>query len=313
MKPIKIIDSRFARTTTHEVLTGGCLSVMHREWESPGPDKFPRDPVDLVVTSPPYSAKPKYTEGGETIFDLKGMDYVDWLADRVCMMTRICRGLVCVVIQGGVGKFRYDSTPFLLVAYLYKYNIHLWQSPFIYHRHGNPGSGGPQGWKCNYEFVLPFVAGHIRRLPWAMPLADAKPPKYAPGGPCSNRDAKGVRAKRKAYKPPALANPGNVISGPVGKGHMGSDLAHKGEAPFPEWLVSPIIRAYCPPGGVVVDPFAGSGTVAAVAMLNGRSSVSIDLRSSQAELTESRIRESLFRSADTGEQCRDGETSSNPE
>lgn len=48
-------------------------------------------------------------------------------------------------------------------------------------------------------------------------------------------------------------------------------------ATFPKKLVEPCVKAGCPEGGVVLDPFGGSGTVAVVAQSLGRRSVLIDL------------------------------------
>lgn len=48
-------------------------------------------------------------------------------------------------------------------------------------------------------------------------------------------------------------------------------------ATFPEALVEPCILAGCPEGGVVLDPFAGTGTVGAVAQRLSRRAVLIDL------------------------------------
>ncbi len=88
----------------------------------------------------------------------------------------------------------------------------------------------------------------------------------------------------------AIANPGNVLKYNVGKGHMGHDLAHENEAPFPEGLPDFFIRSFCPPGGVVLDCFSGSGTTGAAAEKAGRKWVGIDIRQSQVELSMKRIR-----------------------
>jgi site-specific DNA-methyltransferase (adenine-specific) len=48
-------------------------------------------------------------------------------------------------------------------------------------------------------------------------------------------------------------------------------------ATFPEALVEPMIRAGCPKGGTVLDPFCGSGTVMRVAEKLGRKGIGIDL------------------------------------
>jgi DNA modification methylase len=48
-------------------------------------------------------------------------------------------------------------------------------------------------------------------------------------------------------------------------------------ATFPRALVEPCIKAGCPPNGVVLDPFAGSGTTGLVAQSLSRRAVLIDL------------------------------------
>lgn len=83
----------------------------------------------------------------------------------------------------------------------------------------------------------------------------------------------------------------DVIRCQVGGGQMGSDLAHENEAPYPEQLVEPFVRCFCPPNGVVADPFAGSGTTGAVALRWGRRFIGCDLRASQVELSQRRLAE----------------------
>ena len=48
-------------------------------------------------------------------------------------------------------------------------------------------------------------------------------------------------------------------------------------APFPEELVKRCLSVGCPPGGVVLDPFVGSGTTMHVALALGSSAIGIDL------------------------------------
>jgi len=91
------------------------------------------------------------------------------------------------------------------------------------------------------------------------------------------------------YTIPAKANPGNVIECIVGGGVMGDKLCHENEAPFPEALAEFFIRSFCPPGGIVCDPFSGSGTVASVAKMHGRKWIGIDVRQTQVDLATKRI------------------------
>ena len=56
-------------------------------------------------------------------------------------------------------------------------------------------------------------------------------------------------------------------------------------------MVEPCILAGCPVGGVVLDPFLGSGTTGAVAKRLGRQYIGIDLNPVYCQAAEKRIRE----------------------
>jgi DNA modification methylase len=60
-------------------------------------------------------------------------------------------------------------------------------------------------------------------------------------------------------------------------------------ATFPPELIRPCILAGCPKGGVVLDPFGGSGTTAAVAMEEGRSAILCELNPDYIPLINERI------------------------
>ena len=60
-------------------------------------------------------------------------------------------------------------------------------------------------------------------------------------------------------------------------------------ATFPPELIEPCILAGCPVGGVVLDPFGGSGTTAGVAIKHGRDAVLCELNPEYAELIPARI------------------------
>lgn len=169
------------------------------------------------------------------------------------------------------------------------------RKPPIFARWGTAGSGGPDWLRDNYELIVAVSKYSVERLPWSDNTAVGEPPKYASGGAATNRGKNDKRTKAKEYAKPKLANPGNVRWHIVGGGVMGSKLAHENEAPFPQSLAREFVLMFCPPGGVVVDPFGGSGTTAAAAIAAGRRFISIDCRASQAELTTRRIQEEAAR------------------
>lgn len=69
-------------------------------------------------------------------------------------------------------------------------------------------------------------------------------------------------------------------------------------ATWPQALVERILKAGCPEGGTVLDPFMGSGTTAHVARRLGRRAIGIELNADYCELAAKRLaQQSLF--ADT--------------
>jgi len=267
--------------------TGDCLEVMR---------SLPPDSVDLVFGSPPYEDCRTYGIG----FALKGQAWVDWMMAVWRECARVSKGLVAFVIAGRTHNYQWSATPALLMADLHRAGFKL-RCPPIYHRSGIPGSGGPDWLRNDYEVVICTALG---KLPWSDNTAMGHPPKFKPGGPMAYRRADGSRVllgrgkgikgnlkdgstERQPWIPSVIANPGNVIH--CSGGHLGSDLAHETEAPFPEALAEFFIRSFCPPNRIVLDPFCGSGTTLAVAVKHGRRGIGIDIRESQIELTKRRL------------------------
>jgi DNA modification methylase len=62
-------------------------------------------------------------------------------------------------------------------------------------------------------------------------------------------------------------------------------------AVMPSGLVEPCIKAGCPEGGTVLDPFAGSGTTLAVAAELGRNGIGCELNPEYIALAERRIKD----------------------
>jgi hypothetical protein len=285
-----------------------CLDFLARQ---------PEGSIDLVFGSPPYEDARLYLENGTDQGIARDTEaWVKWMVEVYRAALRCCRGLVAFVVEGRTADYRWSAAPVLLMADLARAGIVL-RKPPLYRRVGIPGSGGPDWLRNDYEFVICATNGG--RLPWSDNTALGEPCKYGPGGDPSHRmqDGRRVnqeyapidatmeergnvgphrarrktrRAAGKGYTPPEKANPGNIVDcGAVGGGNMGSKLCHENEAPFPESLARFFVLSFCPPGGVVCDPFAGSGTTLAVAVAEGRKAVGCDLRASQVRIVERRL------------------------
>jgi len=297
-----------------KIIQGDCLDEMR---------KLPEQSVDLVFGSPPYEDARTYGID----FNLKGQEWVDWMVQVYQDALRISKGLVAFVIQGRTRKYRWSCTPALLIADLHRAGFNV-RNPPIYQRSGIPGSGGPDWLRSDYEWIV--CVSKPGRLVWSDNTACGNEPKYGPGGDPTHRQRDGKRVRvsgmlsgakndmpharhggrsgevnpdgtitrknGKIYQPPKAANPGNVIH--CSGGHLGSKLAHLGEAPFPEKLADFMIRSFCPPNGTVLDPFCGSSTTGAVAIKTGRKYIGIDIRKSQIDLSERRLNEARLSISD---------------
>ena len=72
----------------------------------------------------------------------------------------------------------------------------------------------------------------------------------------------------------------------------GSTLNHSKEhiSPFsPPKLVEPFVKSSCPKGGLVFDPFVGSGTTCVVAWKLGRNFIGCDINPEYIEIAEGRL------------------------
>lgn len=278
--------------TVADVLSGAapwaCVASRAEDFLASLPD----DSVDLLVTSPPYEAKRTYGIG----FNLRGQAWVDWMVRVVRAAAPKVKGLIAVNCEGGTENYSYSCTPFLLLADLKRAGFNM-RKPAVYERDGIPGSGGPDWLKNRWEPIICIT--RPGRLPWSDNTACGKPPVCGPGGQPTYRGTSGARRDKRVkdagrtsddlqpYVAPDVANPGNIIDCGADT-HFG--FGNESEAPFPLKLPAFFVKSFCPPGGVVCDPFSGSGTTCHAAVENGRRFVGCDLRQSQVELCERRMR-----------------------
>jgi len=66
------------------------------------------------------------------------------------------------------------------------------------------------------------------------------------------------------------------------------ELKRKHPAPFPDQIPYDIIRCFCPPNGIVLDPFAGSGSTAVSAKKLGRTYVGFEISKEYCDIAEER-------------------------
>ncbi len=277
-----------------DVLAGrsawGCEPADALTWLRALPDRA----AALVFTSPPFEDR----RGYDGVPARRGQDWVDWLRPVVAEAARVSAGLVVVNAAGPVRGRSYSPAVEWLVADLTRRDgLACGPAPWCWDKGtGTPGSDGRcpdkyqrRDWEPLYAFARPD------RLPlaWTDAAAFGRPPTSAAPGRRRVRKrgrAGADRLDEQHYAPPAVANPGNVIRAPVGGRHPGSRFGRGGEAPMPLRVAERLVCWYCPPGGVVADPFAGTGTTLHAALQHGRRFVGCDVRASQVRTCERRAR-----------------------
>lgn len=125
-------------------------------------------------------------------------------------------------------------------------------------------------------------------------------PKRVPGAnSMGGRNTNLVRTSTGAYEGPNPLGklPGSVWDVATQPLRVPERLAVDHFAAFPPALVRPIILGWSPPGGLVLDPFGGTGTTALVASVHGRHGISVDRSADYCRLA-------AWRTTDAGERAR---------
>jgi DNA modification methylase len=164
---------------------------------------------------------------------------------------------------------------------------YIWSKP-----NAVPGRFGPRT-KDSFEYVYAFAKGarpyfdlDAIRVPYKTAPEEIERRKLDRLGR-RNTDAGFGRDRTTTYLHGG-ADPGNVVSAPQ------TYNQHKGAgghtAAMPERLAEFFIRSCSPPGGVVIDPFAGSGTTAVVARRLGRRAGGLEIHRSFVGAAHERLR-----------------------
>ncbi len=69
-----------------------------------------------------------------------------------------------------------------------------------------------------------------------------------------------------------------------------NSLKRKHPATFPDKIPLDFIQCFCPPKGIVLDPFVGCGSTAVMAKRLGRRYIGIDISEEYCKLAEERVR-----------------------
>ncbi len=238
--------------------------------------EIPDKSVDLIVTSPPYNIDIQYgnkTEKGKVVKS-KGLKYEDNKPEEEYrkLLLRVFNECKRVLKDDGSIwiniKNRYKDgvvmTPFWIEEFfkdMHLKNLIIWNFDW--------GGSTNKRFSNRYEFVFWFTKNKDN---YKFNLDDVKIP------------ALNYRPDR--YKS-QLKNPTDVWRISMVSGNFEERTSHP--AQYPEELIERIIKAGSDRGDLILDPFMGSGTTAAVAKKLGRNYVGYEIEKEYCLIAEDRL------------------------
>jgi site-specific DNA-methyltransferase (adenine-specific) len=140
----------------------------------------------------------------------------------------------------------------------------------VWEKHNGSGSPNPGRFMPVHELVLHWYQGRWRDVYADAPRLPHDGPRRAPIRPGS-----AVPPHRGAYADRVWSDDGTRLARSVQRFRSGH--RQRGHAAGkPAGLLELLVAASCPPGGIVLDPFAGHGPVLAAARALGRDAIGID-------------------------------------
>lgn len=273
------------------IILGDALSEMRR---------LPDRSIDVIVTSPPYYLQRNYGSARQVGRENSADAYVSRLAEYFREALRIVssRGSLWLVLGDKYVDQQLLGLPWR-VALAVQETGWVLRSDIIWHKPNAMPSAVRTRPTTDHEYVFFFTRGaeyyydadairepHVTFSPHSrmrggrrhFGVRGGTPEKGKNGGRQNLHDARWDQAFH-----PLGRNKRTVWSIPLSK----SRDAHF--AVFPDRLVETCIVASCPQGGVVLDPFCGTGTVPWVARRFKRHYVGIDCVAKYCRMAERRL------------------------
>lgn len=151
----------------------------------------------------------------------------------------------------------------------------------VWEKHNGTGFANDR-FKRVHEHVLHWYRGPWNGVTQAVPRTDYTGPDKHARARYDNRAAHTGSVKAVTYEDDGTRLMRSVIKVKSVRGGI-----HKTEKPVP--LLDPLIRYGCQPGGLIVDPFAGSCSALETARLLGCRAIGIELREAHCEAAARRL------------------------
>lgn len=264
--------------------------------------------VDLVVTSPPYFALRSYRDGDEPYDGQIGTEaateaYVDALVASTVEMVRVLKPTGSIFVNLGD---KYAAKSLLGLPWRYANAVTdrlglLLRAEIVWAKSNGLPESVTDRVRRSHETWFHFT----KQGRYFSTIDEIREPHLP--DTFRARDTRKMSGGRNV----SSARPGSAYAGPNPLGKTPTsvwtiaterlgipDWARERYnlpdhfATFPSTWPARLIAGWSPPGGIVLDPFGGTGTVAMVARAMGRSAVSVDLSADYCRLAQWRVFES---------------------
>ena len=246
--------------------------------------KFPKESIDLIVTSPPYDDLRTYNQSNSEF----------WSFDK---FKEIAKKITPTLKQGGVMVWVVNDatihgsetgTSFREALYFKdecKLKLH---DTMIYEKTGfsNPSRNR---YHQIFEYMFVFVKGKIktfnplmdRKNNWGGHMSWGRNTRRLKDGKLIEKERKVVREYGMRFNIWRYANGGGI--------GQRDKIAYKHPATFPEKLAIDHIKSWSNKEDIVLDPFVGSGTTLKESQILNRRWIGIELNPEYCEIAKHRI------------------------
>jgi DNA modification methylase len=256
---------------TYELHHGDCIEVMA---------SMPAESADAIVTSPPYAMQRKTTYGG-----VPESEYPSWTVAWMAEAWRILKpnGSVLINIRPHIKNGQISD-------YTLRTRLALREAGWneceelIWHKPGSAPFGSAARPRRAWESVHWF-AKHGR--PHCAPkAAGGTYTKIQTGRGRTGAHISAIQQYTEHEPIPARVSDVAQFSTRL---NANSDGLNDHPAPYPWQLAEWLGKLVCPPGGIILDPFSGSGSTGIAAIRNGWDYIGIDAVEEYVDMSRKRL------------------------
>lgn len=278
----------------NQILCGHSLEILKT---------FPNECIDMVITSPPYWALRDYGVSGQLGLEPTFQEYLANLKAIFREVKRILKqqGTCWVVLGDTYFEKSLVQIPTRFALMLTDELDFILRNEIIWHKPNAMPSSVRDRFTIDYEKLYFFVKSkkyYFQQQKEPMKTKDTNPPNSSIAtfgdlqlgrrkrnykqDQVGRNDYTGFNAR---YRPPKdLMRNKRCVWSVSTKNYKGAHYAV-----YPEELIEIPILAGCPKGGVVLDPFLGSGTTALVAKRLNRNYIGVDINPEYCKMAQERI------------------------